>query len=116
MLIYAEAENELGHPDEAMYYLNEVRKRSNAVQMAAAPGKDAMRSAIIEERAKELACESDRRWDLLRWGIYVDAMNAVTLDDSGVNKKRDSKHLLFPIPQEELNSNSMINENNPGWN
>ena len=116
MLIYAEAENELGHGDEAVTYLNKVRKRSNAVQLASTPGKDALRSAILEERAKELACEGDRRWDLLRWGIYIDAMNAVTLDDSGVNKTRSSKHLLFPIPQEELNSNTEINENNPGWN
>ncbi|MBR6457846.1 MAG: RagB/SusD family nutrient uptake outer membrane protein [Bacteroidales bacterium] len=116
MLIYAEAQNELGHGDEAMLCLNKIRKRSNAVQMAAVPGRDAMRSAILEERAKELACEGDRRWDLIRWGIYIDAMNAVSIDDSGVNKKRTGKHLLFPIPQEEINSNTQINENNPGWN
>ena len=116
MLIYAEAENELDHGDEAVTCLNLVRKRSNAVQLAVAPGKDALRSAILEERAKELACEGDRRWDLIRWGIYIDAMNAVGLDDSGVNKSRESKHLLFPIPQDELNSNTAINENNPGWN
>ena len=99
-----------------MTYLNLVRKRSNAVQMTSLPGKDAMRSAIIEERAKELACEADRRWDLIRWGIYIDAMNAVMYDDAGVYKERSEKHLLFPIPQEEINSNEYINENNPGWN
>ena len=116
MLIYAEAENELGHPDEAMTYLNLIRKRSNAQLMDSAGGKDAMRSAILEERAKELACEADRRWDLIRWGIYIDAMNAVMKDDAGVYKERSKKHLLFPIPQEEINSNSAINENNFGWN
>lgn len=116
LLIYAEAQNELGNTTDAMTYLNLVRKRSNATLMDTAPGQDAMRSAIIEERAKELACESDRRWDLIRWGIYIDAMNAVMLDDSGVVKERSAKHLLYPIPQEEINANSQINENNPGWN
>lgn len=116
LLIYAEALNETGNSEEAMTYLNLVRKRSNAVQMTTLPGKDAMRSAIIEERAKELACEADRRWDLIRWGIYLDAMNAVMYDDAGVYKERSEKHLLFPIPQEEINSNEYINENNPGWN
>ena len=84
--------------------------------MAATPGQDALRSAIIEERAKELACEGDRRWDLIRWGIYIDAMNAVMYDDSGIYKERSAKHLLFPIPLEEINANKAITGNNPGWN
>ena len=79
--------------------------------------KEARRSAIIEERAKELACEADRRWDLIRWGIYLDAMNAIGgNDDGGVNKNRSSRNLLFPIPQQEINTNTNINSNNPGWN
>lgn len=116
VLLYAEAQNELGNQAEAMTYLNLVRKRSNAALMSEAVGQDAMRSAIIEERAKELACEADRRWDLIRWGIYIDAMNAVMSDDSGVHKERLDKHLLYPIPNEEINSNTEITENNPGWN
>ncbi len=116
LLIYAEAKNELGDGKAAVDALNEVRKRSAAAQMAAIPGKDVLRSAIIEERAKELACEADRRWDLIRWGIYIDAMNAVMYDDSGIYKERSSRQLLFPIPQSEINANEAINENNPGWN
>ncbi|MBR1484744.1 MAG: RagB/SusD family nutrient uptake outer membrane protein [Prevotella sp.] len=76
-----------------------------------------LRSAIIEERAKELACEADRRWDLIRWGIYLQAMNAIGgSDDAGVLKTRSERNLLFPIPQPELNTNTAITENNPGWN
>ena len=116
LLIYAEAKNELGERDEAVAALNKVRKRSHAALMAATPGQDALRSAIIEERAKELACEGDRRWDLIRWGIYIDAMNAVMYDDSGIYKERSAKHLLFPIPLEEINANKAITGNNPGWN
>jgi hypothetical protein len=79
--------------------------------------KTKMRSAIIEERAKEFACEADRRWDLIRWGIYLDAMNAIGgSDDAGVSKVRYERNLLFPLPVQEINTNKYINENNPGWN
>lgn len=122
LLIYAEALNELGRADEAVQYLNRVRTRSNA-SPATLSGQGALdtplklRSAIIEERAKELACEADRRWDLIRWGVYLEAMNALGgSDDAGVNKSRQPRNLLYPLPAEEINTNRNINENNPGWN
>ena len=122
ILIYAEALNELDKPSDALVQLNKVRSRANA-DRASMGGKRALatqqarRSAIIEERAKELACEADRRWDLIRWGIYLDAMNAIGgNDDGGVNKNRTERNLLFPIPQQEINTNTNINSNNPGWN
>ncbi len=122
LLLYAEAENELGESSEAIKYLNQVRKRSNAT-LATTEGSGALdstnklRSAIIEERAKEFACEGDRRWDLIRWGIYLDAMNAIEgSDDSGISKVRESRTLLYPLPATEINTNKYINENNPGWN
>ena len=119
LLIYAEAQNELGHASDAVTYLNKVRARSNAVE-ATVGGLSTIelrRSAIIEERAKEFACEADRRWDLIRWGIYLDAMNAIGgTDDSGVLKSRVARNLLYPIPAQELNTNKAITSNNPGWN
>ena len=119
LLLYAEAQNELGNMQEALSYLNMVRARSNAAEetLDALGTQAALRSAIIEERAKELACEADRRWDLLRWGIYLDAMNAFQgTDDSGVLKSRTERNLLFPLPAQELNTNKAITANNPGWN
>jgi hypothetical protein len=122
LLIYAEAENELGSLSTALDYLNAIRSRSNATA-AVLTGNGAldtqtkMRSAILEERAKEFACEADRRWDLIRWGIYLDAMNAIEgSDDAGVSKTRYERNLLFPIPASELNTNKYITKNNPGWN
>ena len=122
LLIYAEAKNELGETQEALDYLNMVRVRSNAAA-AVLTGLGALdtqlkrRSAIIEERAKEFACEADRRWDLIRWGVYLEAMNALGgSDDAGVSKSRQPRNLLYPIPAEEINTNKNINENNPGWN
>jgi hypothetical protein len=130
-LIYAEAKNETGDATEALTYLSKVARRSDPALTADYTAADlhtllddqnlltdqeAIRSAIIEERAKELACEGDRRWDLLRWGIYLDAMNAIGgTDDAGVSKSRLSRNLLFPLPAQELNTNRAITENNPGW-
>ena len=117
LLIYAEAENELGHQDVALQYLNKVRERSNAPLMETATSKTGMRGTILEERAKEFACEGDRRWDLIRWGIYLQAMNAIGgRDEANINKARTERNLLYPIPADEINVNDSISSNNPGWN
>jgi hypothetical protein len=126
-LIYAEALNETGNQAKAIAQMYDVQRRSHPTAASPSPAslqalfnaadsKTAVRSAIIEERAKEMACEGDRRWDLIRWGVYLQAMNAVSIDDGGVNKERSAKHLLFPIPAQELNTNKALNNiNNPGW-
>ncbi|MBQ7511611.1 MAG: RagB/SusD family nutrient uptake outer membrane protein [Prevotella sp.] len=132
-LIYAEALNETGNQSKAIDQMWNVLKRScpTASKPTAASlktdifskggtysmdDKTAVRSAIVEERAKELACEADRRWDLIRYGVYIDAMNAVGTDDGGVSKARSQRNLLFPIPAQELNTNKALNDqNNPGW-
>ena len=117
LLIYAEAQNELGNPAEAIRCLNLVRQRSNATLMTTFSSKVGLRSSILEERAKEFACEGDRRWDLLRWGIYLQAMNAIGgRDEANINKARTERNLLYPIPTSEINVNDSINSNNPGWN
>lgn len=121
LLLYAEALNETGvNLKKAKELVTRVRARS----LETATEEDiqtedpmVMRSVIIEERAKELANESDRRWDLIRWGIYVDAMNAIGgSDEVGIIKNRQDKHLLYPIPVDEILANEFITENNPGWN
>lgn len=133
VLIYAEAKCELddGISAEAITALNLIRNRSNAVLAAnsgngAITTKQALRSAIFEERAKELALEGNRRWDLIRWGIYLDVMNSIGgtnkdgiqthFDEAGVNKHREQRHLLFPLPSDEVSTNEAIDSNNPGWN
>ena len=105
-----------------MEALNRVRRRSNATEKKLSGDGNvgsqvAFRSAVLEERAMELAIEGDRRWDLIRWGIYLDAMNSIgTLDEVGVTKVRTERHLLYPLPAAEVLSNTMIEGNNPGWN
>lgn len=123
-LIYAEAYAEVnGTADgKALAALNDVRTRSNATpheltgQNNVADIVD-FRSSVLEERAIELFCEGDRRWDLIRWGIYTEVMSAIGGNDEiGTYKTRQSKHTLFPIPSSEIDTNASITENNPGWN
>jgi hypothetical protein len=124
VLIFAEASNEVdGLNNDALDALNAVRNRSNATakwfgasETGGIETKEEFRSAVLEERAMEFALESDRRWDLIRWGIYLGVMNGVgTVDEINTIKMRESKHLLYPIPQDEILTNQAISENNPGW-
>lgn len=133
VLIYAEAQCELndGISQDAIDALNDIRIRSNAKEASvtgdgAIETKVELRSVIFEERAKELAYEGDRRWDLLRWGIYLDVMNSLgginedgtrtPYDEGSINKRREFRHLLYPLPSLEVSTNMAIDKNNPGWN
>ena len=70
----------------------------------------------MEERSKEFAAEGIRRFDLLRWGIYLQVMNAIGVtDENDVIKRREEKHLLLPLPLDVVNTNPYIDRNNPGW-
>lgn len=123
MLIYAEAYAEVHGTSDgiALKVLNDVRERSEATPLSlSGEGTIAdivdFRSSVLKERSIELAFEGDRRWDLIRWGIYVDVMNAIGgQDEQKVYKARSEKHRLFPIPSTEIDSNTSITENNPGW-
>lgn len=116
MLIYAEAVNELnaGPDAEAYRQINRIRTRANATPFSGM-NQDEFRSAVLEERARELAYEADRRYDLFRWGVYLDVMNAIDMDEHNVTKRRLERNLLYPIPTSEVNSNDKIDVNNPGW-
>lgn len=115
-LIFAEAENEVNGPTSAAYSeLNRVRNRCNASEAPSNMNKTEFRSYVLEERRRELALEGNRRWDLIRWGIYLPVMNDIDIDENNVIKRRESKSLLFPIPVAEIDANDAISENNPGW-
>ena len=115
-LIFAEAENEVNGPTSAAYNeLNRIRFRSNASAAPANMNRTEFRSFVLEERRRELALEGNRRWDLIRWGIYLPVMSAIDIDENNVVKRRESKHLLLPIPVSEIDANEAIFENNPGW-
>jgi len=114
-LINAEANNELGNSVDAYASLNTVRRRAKTLDAPAGMDKDDFRSFVLEERGRELFLENNRRFDLLRWGIYLDLMNFMNADQFNIVKTRNARSLLLPIPQSEINSNTEIDINNPGW-
>ncbi|WP_291528432.1 RagB/SusD family nutrient uptake outer membrane protein [Bacteroides sp. UBA939] len=122
-LIFAEADNEVnnGPSAEALSRVSELNRRNNSTTAIARNERtpftqESFRSYILEERSKEFAAEGIRRNDLLRWGIYIQVMNAIGYYDENDNiKEREEKHLLLPLPVDEVNANPNIDRNNPGW-
>ncbi len=126
-LMFAEAENEVNGPTTLAYNaLNEVRTRAYlktgnpaaVVPEAYAPANmstEQFRSYVLAERAREFNLEGIRRFDLMRWGIYLQVMNKIGTGQNNISKIRTNKNLLYPIPLGEINSNKAIPGNNPGW-
>lgn len=123
LLLAAEAENELnGNTPEAQKYYLQVRRRSNKdVTVAQDPLLDPsklsqlqMRSAIFAERDQELHLESNRRFDLQRWGVYLQAMNEIGISAEKIDKRRDPRTLLVPLPVAEVLANPAVTQN-AGW-
>ena len=123
LLLYAEADNEVngGPSSEAITQVDKLNLRNKSKRAAELGTKtpwtqETFRSYILQERVKEFAAEGIRRFDLLRWGIYLQTMNSIGgVDENGVIKRRERKHLLLPLPADEVNTNSFIDTNNPGW-
>ncbi|WP_255474106.1 RagB/SusD family nutrient uptake outer membrane protein [Pontibacter qinzhouensis] len=116
-LIAAEAEFGLGRPDLAANYINVLRTR------AAKPDKVAEMQVtsdmitldfILDERARELAGEHLRWFDLKRTGKLVERVRRLNPDITQIQ----DHHVLRPIRQEELNAllNGEEFGQNPGYN
>lgn len=116
ILMVAEAENEINGPSNAAYSaLNAIRSRVSASAAPTGMSQEQFRSYVLAERAREFALEGIRRFDLMRWGIYLQVMNKITIGQNNISKVRSLKNLLLPLPLNELNSNTAIKGNNPGW-
>lgn len=137
-LMYAEACLRNGNTSEAKIYLEKVRSRargSNAV-LPEFPGysvpdytasyapkslsdtPEDLELAIRHERRCELAMESHRWYDLCRWGIAKEVMDAYKASETDLarNEMRTfvkGKHELLPIPDEEVRLGSL--DQNPNW-
>jgi len=136
-LLAAEAALKTGNPGAAIGHINDVRSRARAWAQSSGFGDGSVPAAypttetstgtimqwIMDERLIELAGEGHRWWDLKRWHVAGDiSLAGWTGDISGFSTYLSSpvqfdvaKHLLFPLPQAEIERNSGITENNPGY-
>ncbi|NBC66682.1 MAG: RagB/SusD family nutrient uptake outer membrane protein [Bacteroidetes bacterium] len=131
LLMYAEAKIELDEIDQSVYdAINAIRQRPTVEMPAITPGKTQaeMREIVRNERAVELAFEGLRLFDINRWGIASEKEGLVRgayfrndagewyLHDTGFTRSfNPNRDTLWPIPIDEMNSNSAITTNNPGY-
>ena len=141
MLMRAEAEAQLGiHLDEAIDLVNQLRNRSAqstgmltgydvqyGAKMRVMPypgtyGKDETLLRVKMERRVELAMESERFFDLVRWGEAYDVINnyyATEADNCAIYAEAHftaDKNEYLPIPYEQIAaSNGHYTQNIGGW-
>lgn len=112
ILMAAEAKIQQDKVNEGIELINQIRRRADptgAIVPERAPGAGKAQAIdwLILERRLELSGEQVRRLDLVRWGIAKDVIPNFQV----------GKHEYFPIPQFEINSNTLITEadQNPGY-
>lgn len=108
LLMKAEALNELGQTNEAQDYLNQVRNRAGLSNISSGLNQAQFREAVLKERRMELAFEGQRWFDLIRVdnGQYgLDFLHSIGKSNA------TQKHLLFPVPQIEIDRNPNLTQN-----
>lgn len=141
LLMAAEAEIEAGSLDQALEYINMVRRRAanEAAWVKNPDGSNAANYVINEyttlgsqanardivrmERKLELSGEGHRFFDLVRWGIAAETLNAYLEHEAqylvtkfGGAKFTSGKNEYFPIPQTQIDiQGSDILSQNPGY-
>ena len=131
LLMYAEASNEYEGPTQRAYdMVKKVRDRAGIKtrDYSEYSSQEAFRQFVRNERGRELCFESLRKYDLIRWGIFVDAMKGYIPDTqdtdwgtgntAGVASSTASavqaRHIVLPIPSIELGVNADLVQN-PLW-
>ena len=117
LLLMAEAANETGETVLAMASINEIKARAGVdYVLATYPGKTEFFEELKKERARELMGEYTRKWDLVRWGIFYDAVKATTATEFVVlNENLRPYHQYYPISDSEV-SRSEGRLSNPAYN
>ena len=113
-LIAAEAEARLNGGSNAAYgFINTVRTRAGLPNLTTGLSKDAFIDAVLQERSWELFAEGDRWYDLTRTNKFLTEIPKA-VNNVFPTRTPLAKHRYFPIPQDELNANDLL-EQNPDW-
>ncbi|WP_243350286.1 RagB/SusD family nutrient uptake outer membrane protein [Parabacteroides sp. FAFU027] len=114
-LLKAEAQFKQNKLSDAATTINIIRARANATPVSAS---DISMNFILDERARELLAEENRRMTLLRTKTLLqrvamaNATTPATYQVTGITEK----NLLFPIPQSEIDLNKDAKlEQNPNY-
>jgi len=143
MLFKAEALIQLGRQSEALPIINAIRTRAanstaKLVDVNGQPtgnfriatyqdgvnctwSKDFAWKALVWERRLEMACEGFRSYDLMRWGVMAETMNAyfgkertrrAHLANAKFTKGRDE---YLPIPKGQIDLSQNLYKQNAGY-
>lgn len=134
LLMYAEAKNELGQMNAAIWNqtIQPIRVRAGfndagATQFNAALNQDQQRAVIRRERRSELAFEGLRIYDVRRWKTADVVLNrpvrGIKVTSGAFNKDPNGyiivenrlftnpKHYLWPVPTVERDQNKNLSQN-----
>jgi hypothetical protein len=112
-LLRAEAQFKQGKLPEATASLNVLRARANATPATQA---QVNLDFILDERARELLAEENRRMTLMRTGTLVTRTLARNTQTINPVLGLTAKNLLLPIPLTEINLNKdAVLEQNQGY-
>ena len=98
LLMYAEALNGAGKPAEAVPVINSLRKQRGNMPALALAAKQDVLNAIIHERVMEFTLESSRFYDLRRWGLLEQNMQAA-------GRSFTADKAFYPLPLKETLNN-----------
>ena len=129
LLMYAEASLELTGSVEATAYdcVKQVRDRAG-IATEASYDPISFRILVRNERGRELCFEALRKYDLIRWGTFVESMKRYVNDSQNerwtnaslkeialkLGEAVQPKHVVLPVPSVELGVNRSL-EQNPLW-
>ena len=112
LLMVAEAKMRAGSPDVAgaLTLINQLRTARKAATVTSMPLVNTNNpedpTTLLAERGREFYWESQRRTDLIRFGVFLKPWQYKPTDDP--------KYLLFPIPSQALAANPNLTQN-PGY-
>lgn len=110
LLMYAEVLNELGN-NKCYDYIDQVRARAGLGPLKKM-SKEKFKEHIMLERAWEFCYEGDRKFDLVRWGVYC--TRTPEWSPQVVGNIQEGKHEFWPIPQSQIDINPNLVQN-PNW-
>lgn len=100
VLMIAECYNELGDDEKAVEYLNQTRVRAGIGEYVYRTSAR-LRDEIRNERGRELLGEFQRKYDLVRWGVWYQ----YAVDYNDYNRLQENIkpcHRYYPIPDTEV--------------
>ena len=111
LLMMAECYCNSGNADGAMEALNKVRERAGVDPITNFTGYESLTAVLRCERARELGGEFQRKFDLVRWGVWYEQTLAST-NNSKLRERIKRCHRFYPIPATQcaLSSGALSND------